>query len=393
MRVLILGCGAVGCVLAKMLYKEKSIKSVFCGDIYFKKEKIFGKTHYFNINLKNKEHLLKFLKSHKLDLIVNAVSPVFNKDILDACVKAKVNYMDMAACWDPHPNKKFKSPYKIEQFDFDTKFKENNLFGMIEAGVSPGLTNLLSKECSEQLEQIENIKIRLLDYSGTDEFYFAWSKEALLDEINSKPLVYEKGKFRIAEPFSGEEEYTFPPPFNKKKVSLICQDEIGTIPFFIKVKNIDIKDYNNQVDAHKFLYKLGLLSKKKIMIGNAKISPFEFICNILPEVVLNFGDKKYDNAQFAFAVQASGKINGKKKTIRYFVSFPKQKEINSLKLNANFISYPTALSAKLFIKSLHKIRNKGIIPPECLEKEIRKTILAELKKIKHIVVKKEIWSG
>ncbi len=141
------------------------------------------------------------------------------------------------------------------------------------------------------------------------------------------------------------------------------------------------------------MLRYGLISKKKIMIGDAEISPFEFICKIMPDVVSDYRDKKYYNAQFAFAVQASGKVNGKKKTIRYFVSFPKQKEINSLKLNANFISYPAALSAKLFIKSLHKLRNKGIIPPECLEKEVRKAILAELKKIKRIVVKKEVWSS
>ena len=336
MRILILGHGAVGCVLAKMLHKEKCIQSVLCGDIHFKKEKRFGKTQHFNINLKNNEQLLKFFKNHKLDLVVNAASPVFNEDILDACVKAKIDYMDMAACWDPHPNKKAKSPYKIEQFDFDIKFKENNLLGLIEAGVSPGLTNLLSKECSEQLDQIDSIKIRLFDYSGTDEFYFAWSKEALLDEITSKPLIYKKGKFQIVEPFSGEEEYHFPSPFNQRKVSLLCQDEIGTIPFFIKVKNVDIKDYNNQVEVHKLLYNLGLISKKKIVIGGTELSPFELMCKILPDVVLNFEDKKYDLAQFAFAVQASGKVDGKKKTIRYFVSFPKQKEVNNLKLKANF---------------------------------------------------------
>jgi saccharopine dehydrogenase-like NADP-dependent oxidoreductase len=299
--------------------------------------------------------------------------------------------MDMAAVWDLHPDKNAKSPYKIEQFDFDAKFEENGIIGLIEAGVSPGMTNLLCRECAEEMDSIDTIKIRLFDHSGTDDLTFAWSKEALLDELASKPLVYRNGKFKIVEPFSEEEEFDYPQPFGKKRVHLLCQDEIGTIPFFIKLKNIDIKDYNNQIDVHTFLYKLGLISQKKISIGNTEISPFEFMCKVLPDITLDFSHKKYDDAQFAFVVQANGKIGNANKTIRYFVKFPRQKEINKLGLNANFISYPTALSAKLFVMTVPGLKKQGIFPPEALDNETRKLILDELRKTKNIVFKKEIF--
>ena len=110
----------------------------------------------------------------------------------------------------------------------------------------------------------------------------------------------------------------------------------------------------------------------------------------MPEVSFNFNDAKFDDAQFAFAVEARGKIKGKKKTIRYFVSCPKQKEINKLGFNANFISYPTALSAKIFAMAIPKIKAKGIVPPEALDPEARRFILSELDRTKHVMVKKEI---
>ena len=284
MKVIILGHGAVGSVLAKLLHEEDEIKSIICADISFKEEKKFEKYHHMNINLKDKEQLLHILNTHKPNLVVNASSPIFNEDILNMCIKAKTNYMDLAACWEPDPDKSAKSPYKIEQFDFDKLFRENNIFGLIEAGVSPGMTNLFVKECAEQFDILEDVKIRLVDYSGTDELHFAWSKEALLDEINSKPLIYKNGKFEIKEPFSGIENYNYPAPFGKKKVNLICQDEIGTIPFFIKLNSIDIKDYDNQVDIHKLLYDLGLISKEKIKFKDIDISPFEFVNKVLPDV-------------------------------------------------------------------------------------------------------------
>ena len=390
MKILILGHGAVGSVLAKLLHKDKDVKLIISADISFKVEEKTDRMHKININLKNKPQLLDILEKNKPDLVINASSPMFNSDILDECHKAGINYMDLASCWEPNEDKNSITPYKIEQFDFDEKFKEKKILGLIESGVSPGMTNLLVRECADEFDELEDVKIRLIDYSGSNELHFAWSKESLLDEINSKPLIYKEGKFKIMEPFSGEEEYQFPKPFGKKTVSLICQDEIGTIPFFIKLKNIDIKDYDNQVDIHKFLYKLGLVSKEKIDFKDIKISPFEFVNKILPDASFNTQDPEFSNAQFAFAVEAIGKVKGKKKIIRYFMSFPKQEDINKLDLGANFISYPTALSAKIFAMVLPKIKMIGVIPPEALDKEIRKLILSELEKTKHVILKKEI---
>ena len=69
--------------------------------------------------------------------------------------------------------------------------------------------------------------------------------------------------------------------------------------------------------------------------------------------------------------------------------FPKQKDINKLGLNANFISYPTALSAKIFATAIQKIKSTGIIPPEALDKDTRRFILSELRKVGHVLIKKE----
>jgi saccharopine dehydrogenase-like NADP-dependent oxidoreductase len=389
MKVLILGYGAVGSVLAKLLHEESSVRSVICADISFKEDRIFDKFHHTNVNVRNKEQLIGLLEKHMPDLVINASPPKFNVDVLGACASAGRNYLDMAAWWEPDTDKNAKSPYKIEQFDFDAAFTAKDAVGLIEAGISPGMTNLFVRECADQFDELDDVKIRLIEETGSKELSFAWSKEALLDEINSKPLIFKDGKFRIMEPFTGAEEFRFPKPFGKKKVGLLCQDEVGTIPFFIKLKSVDVKAYDNQADIYKFLYDLGLTSQEKIDFNGMKITPFEFVTKVLPEISLNFSDPKFDNAQFAFAVQASGKVKGRHRTLRYFVSCPKQKEINKLGLNANFISYPTALSAKIFAMAFHKIKSKGIIPPEALDREVRKLILAELDKVRHVVVKKE----
>lgn len=378
MKVLIIGAGAVGGVLCKLLVKEKRVSQIFCCDI--KKRTFNNKIIFKRLDISNKNKLLKFLKEIRPDVVINAVLPVLNTLILECCLKSKTNYLDMAAFWDINQKEKAISPYKFEQLDFHKKFKEKNIVGLIDAGVSPGITNLLAREASEQLDIVDHIKIRLIEDTRSNKLLFSWSKEWLLDEIEWKPLIYENKKFKQVNNFSGEEEFVFPHPFGKRKVFLLAQDEVGSIPLYINVKNVDLKAFDNQEDVAKFLFKMGLTSHKKIKIKGVEISPVEFLCKLLPGVPDNFKDKEFKNAQFVLVVEAIGKKKGKKRIIRYSAIFQEQREINKLKLNASFISYPTALSAKLFILSIPHIKNKGVFPPEALDKEVREEIIKELKK-------------
>ena len=380
MRVLVIGTGAVGGVLCKLLAEGKEVEEVVCCDIKENEKFNSKKIKFKKISVLDKQEFLKFLKEIKPDVVVNAVLPIFNTVILEYCLKAKTNYLDMASFWDFDKNPRARSPYKFEELDYHEKFKQNDIFGLMLAGVSPGITNLLAREASEQLDETDDIKMRLIEDTGGKELFFSWSKEWLIDEIDTKPLIYRDGKFKIVEPFTGEEEFDFPAPFNRRKVALLCQDEVGSIPLYIKVKNVDLKAYDNMGEVAKMLFNLGLTSKKKIEINKTEISPREFLCKVLPDVPKDFTKKKYENAQFVLVVEASGKKNGKKKTIRYSAIFPKQKEINKLKLNASFISYPTALAAKLFVLSIPKIKNKGVFPPEALDEDARQEIIKELKK-------------
>lgn len=389
MKVLILGYGAVGSVLCKLLSEEKSIESIVCGDVKKNKKINNKKIRFKRIDASDKTQLLKCFKNINPDLIINASLPSFNVNIMECCLHAKINYMDMASYWDFNFHPRGRSPYKVEQLDYDGKFKQNNLIGLINAGASPGLTNLLARECADFLDTIDCIKIRLIEDTGSEELVFAWSKEWLLDEINWNPIVYRNKKFKIVENFSEEEEYDYPPPLGKRKACLISQEEVGTIPLFVKTKNLDIKSCDSQIETVKLLVDLGLVSERKVRMGEMEISPLEFLSKALPDTPRIHKNKKLENAVFGLVVEAVGKRKNEKRTIRCSAVFPTQKEINKLNLGANFISYPTALMAKMFILSFPKIKRKGVFPPECLDKEIRQSILEQLKK-NHIPVSKDI---
>lgn len=392
MRVVILGYGSVGAVLAHLLSKEKNIEEIICGDIRFKKEEKVGKIHRRIVDLKDEKKFIEFLLKHNPDIVVNATHPKFNLDIMRACIAAKVNYIDTASFWDIDPDPKAKIPYKMEQTDYDKDFLKNNKIGLIESGVAPGLDNLMAAECAAELDEVDYIKIRMVEDTGSKEIYFSWNKEWLIDELSTKPMLYENGNFKLVDSFGAEEEYTFPEPIGKKTTYYFAQDEVGSIPLHIKTKKLDVKIHDNNIEVSKTLLALGLLSYKEIDVEGIKIKPIRVLNKLLPDPVPG-EEKKFPEARFAMAVEAIGKLGNKKKTVKTTVVFPSQKEINKLGLEANFISYPTALSVKLFLMELHNITKRGVFPPECLSKEVRKNIFEELKKIKHIKFTKSLKKG
>jgi saccharopine dehydrogenase-like NADP-dependent oxidoreductase len=181
--------------------------------------------------------------------------------------------------------------------------------------------------------------------------------------------------------FSEPEVFDLKSPFGRKKVFLVGQEEIGTLPLYVKTKNADIKIYDSQWEITGFLVKLGLTSDKKADVGGFKISPAAFLSKLLmnDEKLL---PKKLDikNAQFGFAVIAEGKKKGKRKRVAYYVAFPEEEDIDEMKIDANFISYPTALMVKFFVMAMPHVKKFGVFPPEALNEEIRKSILAGIKK-------------
>lgn len=388
MKIVIFGYGSVGSVLAKMLLKEKIVEKVICGDISFGGDKNEGKLFLKKIDLKNEEEILSFLDETKPDLLVNAVTPHFNLRLMEICLKAKVNYLDTAAFWDLNPNPRAISPYEMEQFRYSKKFQENNLIGLIEAGVAPGLTNLISAECASKLDSVDYIKIRMVEDTGSKEIFFSWNKDWLLDELGTKPIIYEEGKFKKVESFGGAEEFEFPEPIGKKETYYFAQDEVGSIPFYIKTKKLDVKIHDNNIEISKLLLSLGLTSEKEIEVDGVKVKPISVLSRLLPHNKPG-DEKKFPKSIFAISVEAIGKKSGKKQSVKYSVVFPNQETIEKMKLDANFISYPTALSAKLFCMHMLKIKRMGVFPPEALDKKIRKSILSELTKKKEIIIKKE----
>ena len=99
LRILLIGVGAVGAVIATHLVDNSEVSHVILGDVdiertRFLTEKLGStKASAMQVDAGNREDLMKAMK--KIDVVVNATVPRFNLSIMDAALQSKVHYIDL----------------------------------------------------------------------------------------------------------------------------------------------------------------------------------------------------------------------------------------------------------------------------------------------------------
>ncbi len=386
LKIALIGLGAVGSVIARLGQKDNQVEKITCFTRNSKKVAIFlpdgkRKISLKEINLpKDRKRLAGEIKGY--DVVINAASYFLNPIIMEAAFKAGVNYLDLASAIPEFD--------RAEQFKFNKKFKRKNLKALICAGVAPGISNLLVRELAEKFDSITDIKIRLAESTISQDIISSWAPDLVVEELSALIPVYKNNSFILKKPFSEEEIYEYPPPFGKMPATLLCQDELVTIPLYIKTKNLDVKSGGSDIEIMKLFYNLGLFSSKKISIHGSKIKPVELLMKIMPptpspQEMINILKKgRIKDAIFGIIAEIFGKKKGKKERIKRWLICPSIFEINKLMPGATYISYPTGLAAYLFMKKLKGADFSGIIPPEALDSKIGSSVLWDFIREGHI---------
>ncbi len=367
MRIFVLGAGATGSLLAQLL--ERQGHTVWCGDRDLERARRFlGKKSTIAVTEVNARNLRGIVKAAKgCQLIVNATASVFNEIVLRAALRLRAHYLDLSS----HLT---RNPFKAEQFRYAKKFEEKNRVALINAGVAPGLTNLLVKRAAGLLDEVEAVHIRLYESSESEDPISQWSPEVSFDEAVSHPRVYRKGKFQLGKRFSEVEKFRFPEPIGTARVVLAAQDEVATLPNFSPRRELDVKIGGNEIDRLRRWHRLGKLSKSRGMLRRhfpQTASP-RMIAKLIRQGILQ-------NARFAAAVLVRGIKHGKKEDLHLLIRsdcmFPTLYQIRQQGRYTTPIAYATAHVAALFVKFFPR-ELAGVFAPEMLPTETRRAIPA-----------------
>ncbi len=281
---------------------------------------------------------------------------------LRAALRLRSHYLDMAS----HQTDK---PFQAEQLRFQKQFTAKNRAAVINAGVAPGLTNLLAARSADMLDALESVHIRLYESTGSDEPVSQWSSDAAYDEAVSRPPVYRNGRFGFGKRFGDRELFQFPRPVGRAGVVLAAQDEVVTLPRYFMMKEMDVKIGGNDFERLRRLYRQGRLRRS----GTAgKRFPQTSTPRQLEKLLASGA---LYHARFAAAVVVRGRKGERRALVRWDASFPSLHLIRRREVYSSPIAWATAHMAALFVK--HFPRDlPGVYPPEALPVATRQAILS-----------------
>jgi hypothetical protein len=362
MRIFVLGAGASGSLLAQLL--ERQGHSVWCGDRDPERARRFlGKKSPIPIFSVNARNLWAVVQAGRgANLIINTTASVFNEIVLRAALRLRTHYLDLSSHMVRHP-------FRAEQLRYAERFQEKNRAALINAGVAPGLTNLLVKRGAEMLDEVESVHIRLYESTESEDPISQWSPEVSFDEAVSHPRVYRHGRFVLEKRFSGAEKFRFADPIGTVRVLLAAQDEVGTLPHFIPMRNLDVKIGGNEIDRLRRWHRQGKLSKSRGIVAHRfpKTPTPRMVAKLIQRGILQ-------NARLALAVLVSGVKKEQPLRIRWDCAFPTLYQIRQRGYFTSPVAFATAHVAALFVKHFPR-ELAGVFPPEALPVETRRAIL------------------
>ena len=344
-KIIILGAGLVGGVMAEDLSKNHDVTSV---DISQKNLDNLKSNNIKKIclDISKSESLKNVIKD--FDLVVGAVPGFMGYKMMQDVIEAKKNIVDI-------------SFYPEDPFGLDDLAKKNNVIAVMDCGVAPGMGNVIFGH--------HNQSMKISDY------------ECLVGGLPVKrewPYEYQA----VFSPIDVIEEYIRPARFiqNKKLIikealsetELIEFEEIGTLESWnsdglrslIKtmphVPNMIEKTlrYPGCVEYLKVLRASGFFSYEEIEVKGVKIKPIDVTSKLLfPKWEMKEGDKDFT----IMRIIIKGEENGNQ--VKYQYNLLDRYQNNTISM-ARTTGFTCTAVANLVLDK--KYKKTGISPPEYL---------------------------
>jgi len=369
MKIAVLGgAGLTGQAAVKNLAENKKVSEIIVADVNKQaldklvKKIQSSKITTAQIDVRNVEETAKAIKG--CDVVINAVQYYFNIEVMEAALKAEVNYVDHGGLYH----------ITLKQLELNNIFKQKNLTAIIGIGAQPGITNIVARHAYDYLDKIHSVLIR--DGSrdlteGAPPFVVSWSLQTLFDEMVMDAVIYEDGVLKSVPPLSRCETIDFPEPVGRLDTYVTIHSEIATLPSSFRDKGLrrcDWMEGSPDLLLVKKLADMGFASSEEIEINGVKISPRRFLLNMLEQKGwIGYPEDITPNDWEITRVIIEGERMGKKVKKTYDIIFPPKPEWKMSSAQTG-VGIPSSTAATMIAEGM--IKEKGVIPPEiCIPPE------------------------
>jgi len=387
-KIIVLGNGVQGSTVVRRLCEEPNVSEVICADynleVSKRLEKKLKKAIAVRVDGSKIEEILSAAKG--AGLIVNALPPEFNPVVMEAALKGKMNYQDLAS--GPVEGVDFVETVN-RQLALDKRFKEEGLTALINAGSAPGITNLLARNAYDKLDTCERIQVLLFESVWTKKFIpFWWSPATAFGDMAAKPIVFENGEFKRVKPFNDPAMIDFKGLGTRR---LVDHEHEEPVTFGLTLKGLKyagLKMGGPAIELSESFYKMGLLGKEPVKVGGIEVVPLDLILKLTPpapsspEEIKEVIEEGIELEEGAAMIRVEGIKDGKHvRYDNYMIAPGLVESFNRYEITHEaFLTGQAAfLFTKLFVHD--KIDQKGVIVPEILGPDIRSFYFQESRKL------------
>ena len=370
-RLMIIGCGGVAsvaihkCCQNSEVFEEIMIASRTVSKCDALKEKLQPTTKTkittAQVDADNVDDLVALMESYKPDAVLNVALPYQDLTIMDACLKAGVDYIDTANyeaedTQDPEWRKVYEERCKrlgfTAYFDYSwqwaykERFEQAGLTALLGTGFDPGVTSVFAAYAKKHyFDEIHTIDI--LDCNGGDHGYpFAtnFNPEINLREVSAPGSYMENGKWIEVPAMSIKREYDFP-EVGRKDMYLLHHEEIEALGRNMpEVKRIRFfMTFGQSYLTHmKCLENVGMLSTEPVDFNGQQIVPIQFLKELLPDPA-SLGPRTVGKTNIGCIF--TGVKDGKEKTLYIYNVCDHQECYKEVESQA--ISYTTGVPAMI----------------------------------------------
>ena len=289
-RVLIIGAGGVGTVVAHKVAQNADIFTdiMIASRTKEKCDKIVEAIGNPNIktakvDADNVDELVALFNNFKPEMVINVALPYQDLTIMEACLKAGVNYLDTAN-YEPKDEAHFEYSW---QWAYHERFKEAGLTAILGCGFDPGVSGIYTAYAAKHyFDEIQYLDIVDCN-AGNHHKAFAtnFNPEINLREVSAPGSYWENGHWVEIPPMSIKREYNFD-EVGEKDMYLLHHEEIEALAKNIPcVKRIRFfMTFGQSYLTHmKCLENVGLLSTTPITFNGQQIVPIQFLKELLPD--------------------------------------------------------------------------------------------------------------
>ena len=289
-RVLIIGAGGVGTVVAHKVAQNADVFTdiMIASRTKEKCDKIVEAIGNPNIktakvDADNVDELVALFNNFKPEMVINVALPYQDLTIMEACLKAGVNYLDTAN-YEPKDEAHFEYSW---QWAYHERFKEAGLTAILGCGFDPGVSGIYTAYAAKHyFDEIQYLDIVDCN-AGNHHKAFAtnFNPEINLREVSAPGSYWENGHWVEIPPMSIKREYNFD-EVGEKDMYLLHHEEIEALAKNIPgVKRIRFfMTFGQSYLTHmKCLENVGLLSTTPITFNGQQIVPIQFLKELLPD--------------------------------------------------------------------------------------------------------------